>query len=210
MFRNPALRTVAAEWLLLTTLLLGAPMIAFVILVYGAWMLPVVAVATVGALALYRLDWAMYAVILLLPFTAIEGDPGLEVGRWQAEGAPIMSIAARPSRANTGIPVPQPTDTSRSAADKEIAGRARAPERKGRKGRADTHPGRVSEGCATSAFNGIDALSVALERAHTQPHLLAQLSADESPDAVGLPAGRHHGVDKQMHLRRRVSAQISA
>lgn len=57
-----------------TMLLLGAPVIAYMIVIYGAWTLPLLAVAAVGAVALYRLDWAMYAVIFLLPFTAIEGD----------------------------------------------------------------------------------------------------------------------------------------
>jgi O-antigen ligase/polysaccharide polymerase Wzy-like membrane protein len=74
MLRSSALKSVATEWPLLTMLLLGPPLIAFLIVIYGPWTLPVVAVAAVGALALYRLDWAMYAVILLLPFTAIEGD----------------------------------------------------------------------------------------------------------------------------------------
>lgn len=74
MLRISALKSVATEWPVLVMLLLGAPLIAFLILVYGAWTLPVVAVAAVGGVALYRLDWALYAVILLLPFTAIEGD----------------------------------------------------------------------------------------------------------------------------------------
>jgi hypothetical protein len=32
----------------------------------------------------------------------------------------------------------------------------------------------------------------------------------KAPHAVGLPVGRLHGVDKQMHLGRRVSRYVSA
>ncbi len=59
---------------MLAILLLGAPLIAAAIVIYGVWTLPVFAVAGIGALAVYRLEWAMYAVIASLPFTAIEGD----------------------------------------------------------------------------------------------------------------------------------------
>jgi hypothetical protein len=63
------------SWLQLLILLGGgAATLSFAIMHYGVWVIPMVAVASVGLVALYRLDWALYAVILLLPFTAIEGD----------------------------------------------------------------------------------------------------------------------------------------
>ena len=43
-----------------------------------------------------------------------------------------------------------------------------------------------------SALDRIDSLSVVIEGAHSQAHLLAQLPADESPHAVGLPPSRSH------------------
>jgi len=48
------------------------------------------------------------------------------------------------------------------------------------------------EEVVASAFDDIDALSIPLQRAYAQAHLLAQLPADESPHAVGLPAGLTH------------------
>ena len=46
--------------------------------------------------------------------------------------------------------------------------------------------------CVVSAFDRIDPLFGAFERAHPQAHLLSQLPADESPNAMGLPAGDVH------------------
>jgi hypothetical protein len=59
-------------------------------------------------------------------------------------------------------------------------------------------------------FDGVNAFSFALGRSNLQPQLLLQLAADESTYAMGLPAGRFHGVDKQMHLGRRMSPYVSA
>ena len=51
---------------------------------------------------------------------------------------------------------------------------------------------------------------LAAYRVYRETHFLAQRAADESPNAVGLPTGCLHGVDKQMHLGRRVSRYVSA
>lgn len=45
---------------------------------------------------------------------------------------------------------------------------------------------------------------------YREPHLLAQRAGEESAHAVGLPIRSGHGVDKQMHLGRRVSRNVSA
>jgi len=39
-------------------------------------------------------------------------------------------------------------------------------------------------------FDGVNAFSFALGRSNLQPQFLLQLAADESADAMGLPAGR--------------------
>jgi hypothetical protein len=51
-------------------------------------------------------------------------------------------------------------------------------------------PARVGKNRVASAFDEVDPLPVALDRAHPQPHLLAQLPADESTHAMSLPAGK--------------------
>ena len=43
-----------------------------------------------------------------------------------------------------------------------------------------------------------------------QPHLFPQRAADEAADRMRLPIGRGHGIDKQVHLGRRVSRYVSA
>ena len=49
---------------------------------------------------------------------------------------------------------------------------------------------------AIGAFEGFDG----------EAHLLAQAAGDEAADAVSLPVGSGHGIDRQVHLRRRVGA----
>src|SRR5260221_4397359 len=45
-----------------------------------------------------------------------------------------------------------------------------------------------------STFQCVNTLSVTSERAHAQAPLLSQMSANESPDTVSLPAGRSHDL----------------
>ena len=49
-----------------------------------------------------------------------------------------------------------------------------------------------------------------LGRFNCEPHLLAERAGEESAHAVGLPTHLIHGVDKQMHLGRRMNPNISA
>ena len=60
------------------------------------------------------------------------------------------------------------------------------------------------------ADDGVNSFAVlTLDRFNLETHFLAQRAADESANAVRLPTGRLHGVDKQMHLGRRVSRYVS-
>jgi O-antigen ligase len=51
----------------------GALLIAALILKFGLWTIPGLIIAVVGALGLYRIEWGIYGLIFLLPFTAVEG-----------------------------------------------------------------------------------------------------------------------------------------
>jgi O-antigen ligase len=51
----------------------GGLLIAVLILKFGFWTIPGVIIAVVGALGLYRIEWGLYGLIFLLPFTAVEG-----------------------------------------------------------------------------------------------------------------------------------------
>jgi hypothetical protein len=52
---------------------IGAVGLALLIMAFGLWTIPVVAVVIIGIVALWRIDVALYALVFLLPFTAIEG-----------------------------------------------------------------------------------------------------------------------------------------
>lgn len=67
--------SLAASWLSprLLVIPVGALMIAIIILSFGMWTLPAAAVIIVGIVAFLRLDWALYALVFLLPVTAIKG-----------------------------------------------------------------------------------------------------------------------------------------
>lgn len=54
-------------------MLAGAVAISLLIVRLGLWVLPGAAVALVVVVAFWRIDWALYALVLLLPLTAIEG-----------------------------------------------------------------------------------------------------------------------------------------
>jgi hypothetical protein len=88
------------------------------------------------------------------------------------------------------------------------AGRSDGPKtRKARRSRSRAGRG---AGEAWLAVERVEPLAIALFRLQLQAHLLTHRPGQESANRVRLPAGGLHGIDKQMHLGRRVSQYISA
>jgi hypothetical protein len=75
---------------------------------------------------------------------------------------------------------------------------------------AGLHSSSVGTADRRLRFDGVNAFFFVLGRSNVQPQFLLQLTAEESVYAMDLPAVRFHGVDKQMHLGRRVSPYVSA
>jgi O-antigen ligase len=61
----------SSPWLLLVPT--GAIVIALLILSFGVWTVPAAAVVIIGVIAFWRIDLALYALVFLLPVTALEG-----------------------------------------------------------------------------------------------------------------------------------------
>ncbi len=51
----------------------GGLLIALLILYFGYWTIPGIIIAVLGILGLLRIEWGVYGLIFLLPFTAVEG-----------------------------------------------------------------------------------------------------------------------------------------
>jgi O-antigen ligase len=64
-----------------TTLIIpaGGLLIALLIMTFGLWTIPGLLVIVVGVLGLVRIEWGLYGLIFLLPFTAVEGRVSEEI-----------------------------------------------------------------------------------------------------------------------------------
>ena len=90
-----------------------------------------------------------------------------------------------------------------------LVGRAEDPaERKTPPGRTQRREGRAMIELSLDPVGSL--LPFRAEGLDFQAQFLGQRPADEAADRVRLPARQFHGVDKQMHLGRRMSRYVSA